>query len=117
MAHTIFRAWQTTYCFLILLAILGGCVTPRHGSVAILTSPSERLCSRHRIPLITGQIFKMSPPLPLVYPNPGWRRWANYYPNHLTLFESLVRSDEFPLAVFRTYCPLCQTELETHLDP
>ena len=98
---------------LLLAALfLVGCQTPwREG--ASVTSPSgQRLCAKHRVPLVTIRAYR-APPGYLVHEGsrPYYNVVGEHCPNHIPEHVSLRPASILRLPTTIAYCPVCEKEL------
>jgi len=98
--------------------LLSGCCTPWRGAPTIVSSSGQRLCARHRIPLITVRGFVPPPKTYLVLEPKGLRKLCQLsecYPNgvrgpYRSLWPTSICVERAPI----TYCPLCEAEIQKH---
>src|SRR5437764_320633 len=101
---------------LLLTLLLVGCQTSwREG--ASVTSPSgQRLCAKHRVPLITIRAYQApsGPSDPVVLVHEAGRPYYNivgqYCPNHISEHVSLDPAWILREPTAIAYCPLCEKE-------
>jgi hypothetical protein len=98
-----------------VFAVLTGCCTPWRGPAVILSPSGQRICAKHHVPLLIVGGFE-APADTLVDPNQAWFKIAACFPNHIPEYQALHRDADNPVPVMITYCPICQTELDTRWD-
>jgi len=113
------RTWATT---IINIVLLGTLIASTDADDCSKFAPPHHLyknasgqycCARHRRPLITGHVFSMSSPLPIIDFYDEMRRVSDCNPNSLYPYASLHRTKEFREAGVLDYCPDCEKAVLT----
>jgi hypothetical protein len=102
--------------FILLLSLmLSGCCTRYDFGSGVITSARQRLCARHRTPLVTVRGYNMGNDFGCILPTEQYMRFADCYPNAMNVTESLDRDEmhQYPASI--TYCPKCDVELRRRL--
>ena len=100
---------------LLLTALLTACETTYREGATITSASGQRLCAKHRTPLVPLTVYQA--------PTHGGQVWlvhdanhwyynivGQYYPNHIPQHVALSRTDFFSERTAVYYCPLCERE-------
>jgi hypothetical protein len=106
---------------LVLPLLLAACETTWKEAATITSASGQRLCAKHRIPLVALHAYEAQNPPGYVIlgPHEASRPYygiaEQYCPNHIPEHVSLVRAGimRVPTTVF--YCPLCEKEMLARL--
>ena len=106
---------------LVLSLLLAACETTWKEGATITSASGQRLCAKHRIPLVALHAYEAQNPPGYVIlgPHEASRPYygvaEQYCPNHIPEHVSLVRAGimRVPTTVF--YCPLCEKEMLARL--
>jgi hypothetical protein len=105
---------------LVLPLLLAACQTTWDEGAAITSASGQRLCAKHRIPLVPLHAYEYPPNYVILGPHEASRPYygvaEQYCPNHIPERVSLVRAGimRSPTTVF--YCPLCEKEFHDRLS-
>jgi len=102
---------------LVFPLLLAACETTWKEGATITSASRQRLCAKHRIPLVALHAYEAQDPPGYVIlgPHEASRPYygvaEQYCPNHIPEHVSLVRAGimRVPTTVF--YCPLCEKEM------
>jgi hypothetical protein len=103
--------------FLVLPLLFAACETTWREGASITSASRQRLCAKHRTPLVALHAYEAQPPPGYVIlgPHEASRPYygvaEQYCPNHIPEHVSLTRHGimRVPTTVF--YCPLCEKEM------
>src|SRR5713101_4080825 len=99
---------------LVFVVFLAACQTTWREGASITSSSGQRLCAKHRIPLVALRAYQApSDRVILVHEasRPYYGVAGQYCPNHIPEYVSLSPAGILhePTTVF--YCPLCEKEM------
>ena len=101
---------------LLLTALLiSGCQTTWHEGASVTSASGQRLCAKHRVPLITIRAYQAPTTGGQVWFVHDANRWyynivGIYYPNHIPEHVSLRPASIAREPTTISYCPLCERE-------
>jgi hypothetical protein len=105
---------RTVTLTLMLSALfLGGCRTTWPEGATIMSPSGERLCAKHRVPLVRIRSYQ-APRYPVVLVHEASRPYygvvGQYYPNHIPEHVSLRPGWILTEPTTIAYCPLCEKQ-------
>jgi hypothetical protein len=96
---------------LLAALLLGACRTTYHEGATITSRSGQRLCAKHRTPLVALRAYE-APPGMLIHDANRWyyHMLDAYYPNHIPEYITLNRVWVFRRPTTIWYCPACEKE-------
>jgi hypothetical protein len=97
---------------LVVVVLLTACETTWREGASVAAPSGQRLCAKHRIPLVTLRAYE-APPNWLVHEGsrPYYGVAEQYCPNHIPEHVALRPSGLLHVPTTIAYCPLCEKEM------